>query len=460
MAPLRIIFVLTFLALVKKSWAATNHVYMYPTWCGAMLDVTAAKVVWPATNYRDQANLYGTGYDCTVVARAEYLNQTVNLYANLALSQPTAPAGAVTTSPLTTMTPENVTVTTQVANATNSTATATSGNLATSTNNVATSISVTATASTVTNLAASVTSGNDITTSCDTDYLAIYDGPSTSASLIEKLCYGNTLLDTANQDSSGPYVTFRFVRSGKYLYNFTLWYTSFHTGSCEDRSTWLECASGRCIKFHLTCDSANNCGRGDDTDQSNNAPASCSEEDPVASTPDYTPIWVSLGLLGGLCASFVAYWCCWRPGWGPWRCAVLRQLGCCRKNAGSGEKTGTNSGRDGSADGKRDDYEDDEESGLGAEGPEQASGGLLSCFGGSQPRSPGKNGKVGHAGQAGGGRGDGSPKTGWGQRGERPPSRDGDDDDFGDDYYRMDDVFYADVCDIDDYAGGHAREAR
>ncbi|XP_066290576.1 uncharacterized protein [Branchiostoma lanceolatum] len=460
MASFRIIFVLVFLALSKESWAATNHVYMYPTWCGTTLEVTAAKVIWPATNYRAEANLYGASYDCTVVARAEYLNQTINLYANLALSQPTVPAG--TTSPvsvaMTTMTSENITVTTQ---ATNSTANVTSGNVATSTSSTVTSGNL-STSSTVTNPVASVTSGNDITTSCDTDYIAIYDGPDTSANLIEKLCYGNTLLDTGNQDSSGPYVTFRFVRSGKYLYNFTMWYTSFHTGSCEDRSTWLECASGRCIKFHLICDSANNCGRGDDTDQSNNAPASCEEEEPVAISPDYTPIWVSLGLLGGLLASFVVYWCCWRPGWGPWRFAVLRQLGCCPKKAGSGGKTDAmslNSGRDGSVDGKMSAYGDDEESGEGAEGPEPASGGLFSCFRGSKPGGPWNTGKVGHAGQVGG-RDKGSPKTGrWGQQRERPPGGDGDSD-VGDDYYRMDDVFYADVYDIDDYAGGHAREAR
>ncbi|XP_078608520.1 uncharacterized protein LOC144880286 [Branchiostoma floridae x Branchiostoma japonicum] len=468
MASLRHIFVLTFLVLsTEESWAATNHVYMYPTWCGTTLEVTAAKVIWPATNYRAEANLYGASYDCTVVARAEYLNQTINLYANLALSQPTGAAG--TMSPvsvaMTTMTSVNITATTQVAN---STANVTSGNLATSTSSTATSGNVASTSavtsgnfatdSTVTNLAASVTSGNDITASCDTDYLAIYDGPSTSANLIEKLCYGNSLLDTANQDSSGPYVTFRFVRSGKYLYNFTMWYTSFHTGSCEDRNTWLECASGRCIKFHLICDSANNCGRGDDTDQSNSAPASCSEEEPVAISPDYTPIWVSLGLLGGLLASFAVYWCCWRPGWGPWRLAVLRQLGCCGKNAGAGGKTGAMSakcGRDGSVDGKSD-YGDEEERGGAGSGP--ASGGLFSCFRGGQPGGPGNTGKVGHAGHAGG-RGEGSPKTRWGQQGERPFSGDGDRD-VGSDYYRMEDVFYADAYDIDDYAGGHAREAR
>ncbi|XP_035679094.1 uncharacterized protein LOC118417602 [Branchiostoma floridae] len=403
MASLRNMLVLTFLVLsTEESWAATNHVYMYPTWCGTTLEVTAAKVIWPATNYRAEANLYGSSYDCTVVARAEYLNQTINLYANLALSQPTGAAG--TMSPvsvaMTTMTSVNITATTQVAN---STANVTSGNLATT--------------------------------------------------LLRQLTPGHS--------QSGlvwPLRHLQVRQERKISLQLHHVVHVFHTGSCEDGSTWLECASGRCIKFHLTCDSANNCGRGDDTDQSNSAPASCSEEEPVAISPDYTPIWVSLGLLGGLLASFAVYWCCWRPGWGPWRLAVLRQLGCCGKTAGSGRKTGAmseKSGRDGSLDGKSD-YGDEEERGGAGSGP--ASGGLFSCFRGGQPGGPGNTGKVGHAGHAGG-RGEGSPKTRWGQQGERPFSGDGDGD-VGNDYYRMEDVFYGDVYDIDDYAGGHAREAR
>ena len=37
------------------------------------------------------------------------------------------------------------------------------------------------------------------------------------------------------------------------------------------------------------------------------------------------PLWILLGLLALLA---LLYWCCWRPGWFPWRVCRLRNVKC------------------------------------------------------------------------------------------------------------------------------------
>ena len=42
------------------------------------------------------------------------------------------------------------------------------------------------------------------------------------------------------------------------------------------------------------------------------------------------PLWILLGLLGALLLLAILYWCCWRPGYCPWRLARVRNIGCCQ----------------------------------------------------------------------------------------------------------------------------------
>lgn len=45
--------------------------------------------------------------------------------------------------------------------------------------------------------------------------------------------------------------------------------------------------------------------------------------------PDLLPLWIVLGILAALT---ILYWCCWRPGWFPWRVCRLRNVRCGKNN--------------------------------------------------------------------------------------------------------------------------------
>ncbi|KAI0215484.1 hypothetical protein LSAT2_032458 [Lamellibrachia satsuma] len=115
--------------------------------------------------------------------------------------------------------------------------------------------------------------------------------------------------------------------------NFTADFTSYFVGSCasdgvaNDRDQ-LQCYNGRCISMSLRCDRffSDNCG--DYGDVRASPPGNCSTTPTKEPTPfDMLPVWAALGALLTL---LLTYWCCWRPGWFPWRVARLRNVACCR----------------------------------------------------------------------------------------------------------------------------------
>ncbi|CAH1779427.1 unnamed protein product [Owenia fusiformis] len=111
---------------------------------------------------------------------------------------------------------------------------------------------------------------------------------------------------------------------------FTLDFTSYFEGDCSidniDDGLQMQCDSGRCIDDTLRCDVyySPNCGTSDNSDIRASEPGNCRPTRP----PDLFPLYLVLGLLAALA---MLYWCCWRPGYCPWRLARLRNVKCCKR---------------------------------------------------------------------------------------------------------------------------------
>ncbi|XP_077982956.1 uncharacterized protein LOC144437805 [Glandiceps talaboti] len=162
---------------------------------------------------------------------------------------------------------------------------------------------------------------------CTMAYMNIHDGSSTSAAFLkEKIC-GSSRPDLTL--STGSSMTIDVVMDGNNtVMDFQAVLTAFRdetgVGACPDLVTDFHCeTTKRCISTEMTCLSPNisNCGDGDYSDQSKNAPLSCNE------SPDYLPLWIVLGILAGL-VPFLIYWCCWRPGYVEWLCGCWRHKRC------------------------------------------------------------------------------------------------------------------------------------
>ncbi|ELT92118.1 hypothetical protein CAPTEDRAFT_223540 [Capitella teleta] len=112
------------------------------------------------------------------------------------------------------------------------------------------------------------------------------------------------------------------------LLSFTMDMTSYITycssdGTANDADQY-ECTSGRCVALTLLCDQYNSLNCDDGSDQQAGDPSNCAEPVPAGA--------LAAIILGALIAgSILFYWCCWRPGWLPWRLARLRNSPCCRK---------------------------------------------------------------------------------------------------------------------------------
>ncbi|XP_070574877.1 uncharacterized protein [Ptychodera flava] len=194
----------------------------------------------------------------------------------------------------------------------------------------------------------------DITT-CNGSYLAVYDGETTDDPLLLHTC-GTTLAPSISTTQN--FATFVMHLQRTSSVNFTLLYTSFDYGACTDEATELPCNNGRCIPRTLACERVNNCG--DRSDEALGLPSNCTV---ITTSLTYEDFWWWWIPLAALLLLYILYWCCWRPGYVPWRLSCCRNCwrdmcrDCCKhcctdcacgKNGkGRGQGDGNGSGRGG-----------------------------------------------------------------------------------------------------------------
>ncbi|XP_002742305.2 uncharacterized protein LOC100373344 [Saccoglossus kowalevskii] len=162
-----------------------------------------------------------------------------------------------------------------------------------------------------------IESGLGNSTNCDASFLQIYDGRfATNDSLLLHTC---GTIQPATFQTTTNFATVRMKLRDTSSVNFTILMTSFDFGSCTDEVTELKCTNGRCIPRTLRCDSANNCG--DNSDQLVElAPSYC----PYVRVWTYDDVWWWWIPLAVPILLYASYWCCWRPGYFPWRMACCR----------------------------------------------------------------------------------------------------------------------------------------
>lgn len=145
----------------------------------------------------------------------------------------------------------------------------------------------------------------------------------------------DTVTGGADAGSSNDTATgTRTSSQGNIQVNFTADFTSYFLDCSLDGTddvTQLQCDTGRCLDTSLQCDrfGANNCG--DRGDQAKTPPGNCTnvpKEEPFDPATDLLPLWTILGALALLATLF---WCCWRPGYLPWRLARMRNVACCQQ---------------------------------------------------------------------------------------------------------------------------------
>ncbi|XP_072169452.1 uncharacterized protein [Diadema setosum] len=162
---------------------------------------------------------------------------------------------------------------------------------------------------------------------CRRSSLIIWDGDDLeSDDLIGRYCGSDV---PSSFESSGQFLTLYFLLNDSATAQFTLLYSSFDNGVCDDEVTELRCNNGRCVPRSVRCDTANNCG--DNSDQFIDAPAYCPDTDQTVAQ-SYLPLWVIMAVLGAILLALFLYWLLWRPGYLIWRLGCCRNLwhGCCR----------------------------------------------------------------------------------------------------------------------------------
>ncbi|OCT73375.1 low-density lipoprotein receptor class A domain-containing protein 2 [Xenopus laevis] len=219
-------------------------------------------------------------------------------------------------------------------------------------------------------------------------YVQFYDGKDQNSEPLGTPLCGKTIPRPIL--STGNFLTLRLVTRGQqprvdFVGDFTSFRIGFNSSECRSEP-YFHCHNGKCIPSSLVCDSKNIDNCGDGSDQSPNAPVSCTPSSAdkqgtskggtgtrsfgeVLATPtvslkmleettlnlnysnarnhqvlhpdsdhphgttgeskSYTSLlylYVILGLVVGVALLF---WCCWSPGWFIWRISVCRFIPCC-----------------------------------------------------------------------------------------------------------------------------------
>ncbi|KAK3085998.1 hypothetical protein FSP39_011975 [Pinctada imbricata] len=187
---------------------------------------------------------------------------------------------------------------------------------------------------------------------CGKAYATIYSGKDTKVADHHTFCGAGAL--PSHLEWEGEYATLKFhidfsappIADDSFEYPevyFRLDITSFDY-DCKDsvENVVLRCNdSKRCLDDSLRCDYwfSRNCQSvrfpRDNTDTSRHPPANCFKKKVTTTTtttpapppplPDYTALYVLLTLIG---VSLAFIWCCWRPGYIPWRFGRLRNAPC------------------------------------------------------------------------------------------------------------------------------------
>ncbi|XP_061188741.1 uncharacterized protein LOC133196909 [Saccostrea echinata] len=206
---------------------------------------------------------------------------------------------------------------------------------------------------------------------CGKAYLTIYNGKDVKAPEKYTLC-GGSAFPSFYQFEGTEFITLKFyidfrknitvqeniqsqtevnqttIARDPYPYPdvfFRLDVTSF-TYDCNDSvpGVVMLCnESRRCLDDSLRCDNwlSRNCRSSlhprDDSDVAINPPGNCFKgtttlpttpvQTPRPDPPDLRPIYFSFGII---ILAIASIWCCWRPGYLPWRCARFRNIPFCR----------------------------------------------------------------------------------------------------------------------------------
>ncbi|XP_077983218.1 uncharacterized protein LOC144438060 [Glandiceps talaboti] len=156
-------------------------------------------------------------------------------------------------------------------------------------------------------------------TTCDGAYIQIYDSETRDNETVLVHTCGTT--QPASVATTQNFATFYMRVRDTSTVNFTILYSSYDFGPCTDEVTELQCNNGRCIPRSLACDFANNCG--DSSDQLVGAPSYCPL---IRQGITYDDLWWWWIPIVALLFLYAIYWCCWRPGYFPWRMACCRNV--------------------------------------------------------------------------------------------------------------------------------------